>query len=181
MRFRSLPKNSHLAAWLLRCLFFMLTGCQHKTGSASAAFVDPHEPTVHDSRKLDLAKSPQVYVDAQPIQPLAMPIYPRHALGARAGKTVVLVDITVSPDGRVSHAATNIADLSGLNEGADGFFSAIQMAVQTWEFVPAELDTVRAEPSGRVLVLNSEKIERVFTVAFTFTQQGGVTQSFGAR
>lgn len=53
--------------------FILLTGCQHKTGSSSAAFVDSHETVIHDSRKLDLTKSSQVYVDAQPIKPLVIP------------------------------------------------------------------------------------------------------------
>src|SRR5437879_4208919 len=89
--FRERARSGARSHWLLFRLiggFLFLNGCSHspKT-SSSVKFVDPDSAqTAKDASKLKIEKPMDVYVDAKPIEPLTMPIYPAPALKARAGE-----------------------------------------------------------------------------------------------
>ena len=111
-----------------------------------------------------------IYVDAKPVEPLAMPVYPPRALAAHAGDVTVKVDVTVSKEGRVSEMAPDILDFSTISRFHDDFRAAVEAAVSTWRFEPAQIDRLEPKANGQPIIVGSEAQERVFVVSFKFTE-----------
>ncbi|HVW20100.1 MAG TPA: hypothetical protein VHC86_02715 [Opitutaceae bacterium] len=158
-------------------------GCRHApTGSASASFVSPagSDVPLRDARELKLAEPMDVFVDAKPIGPLAMPRYPARALAAGAGAVTVRVDITVSAEGQVTAVARDALDLSGLGRFREDFFEAVQAAVQSWRFEPAAIERLEPSPYGRPVIVGITPQERGYVVEFRFTEAGRVSRSITA-
>jgi TonB family protein len=164
----------------------LLVGCRHTVvaptapdeGTSSYKFIDPAPPP---SKKTEIAinapRPTTQSINAQPILPLATPMYPAAALAARAGMATVGVRIVVDAAGRVAEVHPSLAILSMPSPFAAEFQAAVEAAVRQWRFHPAELrqlELVR-DPGGDFMrVASREKIEWAFDVEFTFSATGDV-------
>ena len=121
-----------------------------------------------------------LYVEARPIKPLALPIYPTKALTAKAGQAMVGVNVTVDTSGLVSDIRSSILTFSTPGPFAGDFRAAVETALRQWRFAPAESQETEPilgldQPATRVT--RSEKVEATFELSFTFTAAGGVQLS----
>ena len=162
----------------------MFAGCRHaavtsrEEGTSSIRFV--HPPPAPPAKNTGVAvreeRNQEVY-RAEPILPLATPVYPPAALAARAGKVLVAVRITVDANGRVSDVGTSLAGMSTPTPFAADFRAAVEAAVAQWRFRPGEvrhLETVH-DPDGDYQRMTSrENIAGTFDVEFTFNASGVV-------
>ena len=118
------------------------------------------------------------YVEAEPILPLATPVYPAAALAAKAGLVTIGVKISVYTDGRVSDVSPSLLTFSTPTRYADEFEEAVREAVMRWRFRPAQRYTLRIfrteEGGGPPREIHRENTESYFDLAFTFTASGTV-------
>jgi TonB family protein len=120
---------------------------------------------------------PAQVITAQPIPPLAKPIYPAVALAARADAAFVGVRITVDAEGRVSDVRQSLASLTMPSPFAAEFRAAVEAAVTQWRFRPAELvhlELVKDSGGDFMRVTGREKIDWSFDVEFAFNRTGDV-------
>jgi hypothetical protein len=115
---------------------------------------------------------------AEPILPLAVPVYPKAALAARTGRVVVGIRITIDIQGRVAETGPSPVVFSTPNAYAGGFREAVQAALAQWRFQPAVIQhfTSVREPNGEAVLFlrGTEKTDWAFDLAFTFTASGDV-------
>ena len=122
------------------------------------------------------------YREAVPIEPLAQPVYPPHALAAKAGRMTVGVKITVDENGRVTDVVPSLLTLTTPGRFGDDFMAAIATAVRQWRFRPAQVEHVELVQNGSTAysrVLHSEATDTHFDLAFTFTATGEVVSAPG--
>jgi hypothetical protein len=164
-------------------------GCRHvptppsDTGASSFRFVDEPPVPPRKGKVTEGSNGPIVeehFIDAEPILPLAMPVYPPHALAAKAGLVTIGVKILVDTDGRVSEVAPSMLTFSTPTRYSDEFDQAVETAVRQWRFHPAQQYALRifrsGEGGGPPKELHREKTETYFDLAFTFTASGKVLQ-----
>lgn len=118
------------------------------------------------------------YVEAEPIQPLAPPVYPANALAAKAGLVTIGVKISIDTEGRVSDVSPSLLTFSTPTRYSDEFEEAVRVAVMRWRFYPAQRYTLRIfrteEGGGPPKEIHRENTETYFDLAFTFTASGTV-------
>jgi len=160
-------------------IFVFHSGCHHQprsmpaSGSASFVFIAPLDLPLHREVPRPAGQGEEavvredVFVDAEPLLPLAVPVYPPAALQAKAGWMTVAVRLTVDINGRVSGVAPSPVGFSTPSPFSDLFFAAVEQAVRQWKFVPARIHS--GEPGGE-----TRKIEATGDVSFTFTSTGDV-------
>lgn len=158
-------------------------GCRHvaerKTeGRSTFEFVQPAPPPgMKIAGELAVGDRSQRYVPAKPIGRLAPPVYPAAALGRVTEPTIVGVRITVGVDGRVSDVASSFTHFSTSGFFATEFRAAVDAAVATWTFEPAEILQLETagDPNGDFQRVKSrEKVEAFAEVIFTFRASGKV-------
>ena len=181
--------------WLSRkCLvvtgLILVAGCQHATtpvarpaeGASMFSFVErpvvaATEPT---AQLLPMAREPvEVKTKAEPLEPLATPVYPRRALGRVPLPMMVGVRINVDASGRVAHVGASLVTFSTGGEYAEEFRAAVEAALALWRFRPAEMRHLEPRPGrggqgGYWQVTRAEPTEDAFDLAFTFTAKGDV-------
>ncbi len=121
-----------------------------------------------------------MYFPAHPLGTLALPVYPAEALAAHAGRTKIVLQITVGTDGRVTQITDALASVPFLGPFSPQFRAAAEAAVAQWRFEPAErqhLDPYDVNGTKVWEITRSEKVETVTQVAFTFTESGKVESS----
>jgi len=161
-------------------------GCRHTAvapaasgeGTSSIRFVDPAPPPARKGETAIGAARPTMQaINAQPILPLAKPVYPPAALAAHAGWASVGVRLTVDETGRVSAVQPSLAVISLPTPYVAEFQAAVEAAVAQWRFRPAVLLHAEwvSDPGGDYpRVTSREKIEWTFDVEFTFNASGDV-------
>ena len=136
--------------------------------SAEAGNASPPEP----------AAPCDMFVDAEPIEPLDLPTYPPAALAARAGWSTVGVRLTIDPRGRVSDVRPSLMCFSSGGPFVAEFRAAVETAVARWRFNPAGIQHVEPyhTPDGKTYwqVVRSQPVETTCDVLFTFTAGGKV-------
>jgi hypothetical protein len=168
-------------------------GCKHASpgaegeGKSSYAFIykpAPPGPTV-GTPSLGAPQARDVVVQAEPILPLAKPVYPKAALTARDGASLVGVRISVDSDGRVSDVRPSLVCLSTPGPFAGEFQAAVEAALALWRFEPGEvqhLEPANAPDGSQYMrVKDREKVEWTFDVSFTFTAAGDVLSGLPGR
>ncbi len=171
---------------VILCAPAILSGCRHTAvapsapdeGASSYRFLDPApSPAKKKEASIGAPRPTMQAINAQPILPLAKPVYPPVALAAHAGMATVGVRLVVDTAGRVSEVRPSLAILSMPSPFAAEFRAAVEAAVAQWRFRPAEirqLELVR-DPGGDFnRVTSREKIEWAFDVEFTFNATGDV-------
>lgn len=154
-------------------------GCQHRTGVASFEFIDPaHPEPPTDARKLKVKIGTIVFVDANPIEPLAIPTYPPTALAANAGPITIAVRISVGADGRVNEINPSFAAVSFPSRYDAEFHKAIEAALAMWRFEPAQWAQLEPSKDGPPIVKSRTDTETSFDIVFTFTTSGSVSTGF---
>ena len=111
-----------------------------------------------------------------------MPVYPKPALAAKAGRNVVGVHVTVDPTGRVSEVRLSMLVFSTPGPFASDFRDAVEAAVRQWQFTPARAEYFEIVHEGEATynrVTGSENVETEFDLAFTFQPDGTVRQGEG--
>ena len=162
-------------------------GCRHaaKTdvdeGQSSFRFVTPPAPASSNKPKPPpTAEAPPrvTVVPAEPIEPLAVPVYPKLPAGVRPALATIGVRITIDTQGRVSDIGPSLLSFSTPGPATAALREAVEKAVAKWRFTPAEIHHVEPmrgpERSEYLLMKSSEKTEWNFDVAFTFTSTGEV-------
>lgn len=161
-----------------------LPGCRHAApppddGQSSFRFVTPSRATPPKTGATIAQEMPRETVTpAEPILPLAVPVYPNLARRDRPATATVGVRITIDPKGNVTDIRPSLVAFSTPGAWAGAFHDAVETALAQWRFHPAEIH--RVEPmkgpnaGGYLLVKGSEKIEWTFDVAFTFNASGDV-------
>jgi hypothetical protein len=162
-------------------------GCRHlptppsDTGASSFRFVEEPPVPPQKGNVTEGSNGPIIeehFIDAEAIPPLAMPVYPAHALAAKAGLVTIGVKISVDTDGHVSDVSPSLLTFSTPTRYSDEFDEAVRVAVSQWRFHPAQRYTMRIfrtdEGGGPPKELHREKTETYFDLAFTFTASGKV-------
>lgn len=159
-----------------------LGGCHHPasaTGESSFEFqrVNRAGPPGKGNYVPQLVgtEAKNLFTPANPIGKLAAPAYPPAALAAHAGRTKVVLRVTVGTEGIVTEVAPALAGLPFANPFTDQFQAAAEAAVRTWRFEPAEVRRLEPRDAGGTTiwsVTQSEKREMTFEVTFTFTGNG---------
>lgn len=167
----------------------VLAGCRHAAvapaanaseGASSYRFIDHSPPPAKKKVEASTSGEPPPSVqtlNAQPIMPLATPVYPAAALAARAGMATVGVRIVVDATGAVSEVRPSFAILSMPSPFAAEFREAVETAVTQWRFHPAEMRQLELvnDPGGDFKrVVKREKIAWAFDVEFAFKATGDV-------
>lgn len=161
-------------------------GCQQTRapaapeGTSSFRFVEP--PAVAVSGEARMAAEVREPVDvlepAQPIQPLAEPVYPVAVRGKQAIPVTIGVRLVIAADGTVSDVRGSPLVFSTPAPLAGEFRSAVEAAVAQWRFLPAELRRMVARQGGPQgwywHVMRVEKTESTVDVQFTFSATGQV-------
>jgi len=170
--------------WLL---LLSLTACRHvplpvATGGSAVTFIEPPAapPPKVGSGEIKELVSRALYIEARPIKPLALPVYPPRALAAKARQATVGVSVTVDTSGRVTDIRSSILTFSTPGPFAGDFRAAVETALHQWRFAPAESQEIEPilgldQPASRVT--RSEKVETTLELSFTFTATGGVQLS----
>ncbi len=135
-------------------------------------------PKPRDASKLRIAKSMSVFVNAEPILPLAAPVYPKSALAARLGNVTIAVKITVGTNGRVTSTDPSFVRITLPTRFKDDFDAAIEAALSQWRFEPAQLARLDPQAADAPVVVGTEAAETSFDVVFTFTASGTSMASF---
>jgi hypothetical protein len=152
-----------------------VTGCQHDVRTTSFKFIDAAAlPPPTDASELRIEKSRTIFVDAEPIEPLARPDWPDVKPSPRSLPLILKVRILVDEDGRVGGVTKSIADTSLASSFSSRCFDSIKAAVEQWRFEPARLMVLEPQADGRPLVVSSSLTGTSFEVAFTFSSTGVV-------
>jgi len=165
----------------------VLAGCQHPRtsfrpdGTSSFQFISPPpaKVTAGPAAAPDGAPSPGriSVIEPQPMGALTTPVYPPAALAARAGLVTVGMALTVDGTGRVSSVAPSLRSYSTPTPWAAEFVAAVEAAVASWRFRPAEImhfEVVRHPNGNYMRLLSREKMEWKYDVSFTFGATGDV-------
>ncbi len=166
-------------------LHAMLAGCRHADGSqsdgSSSFLFGPGATPLGKTRAkgaIEISTTRDVLVDAQPIEPLAKPFYPKIARGAKLGVVTVAVQITIDPEGRVADVTPSLSQLAMPRRFSREFEDAVEAALAQWRFTPSEIRHVeegRGPEGGTDLrLVRREKIEAKGEVVFTFNDTGDV-------
>lgn len=120
-----------------------------------------------------------IKVRAEPIEPLAAPVYPRALLGRADAPVTVGVRVGIGPDGRVQDIGPSLVAFSSGGEHAEVFRAAVEAAVVQWRFRPAEIRRMEPRTGGPGLgdywqVVRAQSTEDACDVRFTFTSTGEV-------
>ena len=159
------------------------SACRHAParrteGESSFRFVEPPAAPPPKAKISAGEAMPAVQtINAQPILPLTMPVYPPTALTARAGAVTIGVHLTVDAEGRVSDVRPSLMTLTMPSPFAAEFQAAAETAVAQWRFRPAEirhLELVKDQGGDFQRVTGREKIEWTFDVEFAFRLSGDV-------
>ncbi len=174
---------------------FALVACRHAptattepSGQSSFTFIEA-SASAGSTGQGEIATGPRQPVDvlvaAEPILPLATPVFPAAALGRLRVPALIGVRITVDERGWVTDVAPSLKALTMSGPFVAEFQAAVKEAVAHWQFRPAEKRHLVPGRGGPMqedywVVTRAEKTEALFDVAFTFTTSGGVL-SGGAR
>lgn len=129
--------------------------------------------------RMDVVEPPE------PIEPLTKPVYPPSALAGRAGVVTVGVRITIDETGRVTDIGESVWALSTPTAWDKEFRAAVDAAVATWRFAPAQRQQVkRVKPRigpDFVRIERSEAMPWTYDVSFTFSASGDVVSQLFRR
>jgi hypothetical protein len=163
---------------LLLCLAVIgLVACHHAPapppqGEAAFHILAPVQPSKESGQGSDYV------IPAEPILPLATPIYPKAALSNPPGAVTVGVRLDIDRTGSVSGVQTSLRIFSTPNSYDFGFRETVEAAVKQWRFQPARLqhsEVVKRNDGSDVLrVQDGETVDWSIDVAFTFTATGDV-------
>lgn len=187
MIFTHIGTHQKISFGFLMGPMLLACGCRHvptpppDTGASSFRFVDEPLAPPQKGKVTEGSNGPilvEHYIEAEPVTPLAMPIYPPHALAAKAGLVTIGVKISVDTDGRVSDVSPSMLTFSTPTRYSDEFDEAVRVAVIQWRFHPAQRYTMRIfrteEGGGPPRELHRENTETYFDLAFTFAASGKV-------
>lgn len=186
--------DTSLAASILSGLWLCgaLSGCSHSPGTAkmpafgavegsgisSVKFVDRESPEGPTSlSKIKITTGTTGIVQAVPIEPLALPIYPADALAAHLNTIIKTVRINIGKDGRVSSVGSSVIGFSIPTKFDSEFDRAIEAAALKWEFNPAWSVPLEPGKDGTPIVGDPVPTESSLDAVFTFSNSGMVTSS----
>ena len=168
----------------------LVAGCQHavkpvaRPGEGTSVFSFVERPVAAAAgaatEVATMVREPvDVKVKAEPLEPLATPVYPRVALGRVGRPMTVGVRITVDDTGRVAEVGASLVAFSTGGEWAEEFRAAVEEALAQWRFRPAEFRHLepRASKTGRGgywQITRTQPTDDGFDLAFTFTAKGDV-------
>lgn len=151
------------------------------TGQSSFRFVEgpPAKPRMTESS--GTPEEPLVkdrFVDANPILPLSIPVFPKSVPITKAGLVTIGVRVNIDTNGRVTSVGPSMLTFSSPTPYANEFEAAVRTAVMTWRFEPAYRYSLRVfrtyEGGGAPKEIRREKMETYFDLSFTFTASGKV-------
>lgn len=166
-----------------------LAACRHApspsavaSGQSAFTFIEAPSPT-ESARQGEMTSGPRQPVDvlvaAEPILPLATPVFPAAALGRLRVPALIGVQITVDERGWVSGVTPSLKVVTMPGPFVAEFQAAVEAAVAEWQFRPAEKRHLVPGRGGPMkddywVVTRAEKTQATFDVAFTFTGTGDV-------
>jgi hypothetical protein len=164
-----------------------LAACHHArapapAGTSSFTFIANQPDKRPNLSRGSAPEEPRVPVDAlvpaEPVPPLALPVFPPVARGKTTLPMMVGVRLTVGIDGRVADVAPSFVAVSTPGPFAAEFRSAVEAAVAKWRFLPAEIRHLAPgrTPQGKDYwnVTRTDKTEDAIDVVFTFSPSGEV-------
>jgi hypothetical protein len=151
-------------------------------GASSFRFVERSVPELSATvaEASDLPRVPvDVLVPAEPVPPLARPVYPGAVLGKVRVPVSVGVRITVDASGRVAHVGPSLLVFSNAGEEAAEFRAAVEDALAQWRFKPAEIQHLvpGTGGAGRAdfwIATRKQATDYAFDLSFTFAVTGDV-------
>jgi hypothetical protein len=163
------------AALIVTAGFLTGPGCQHPQTSTSFQFVNSSHPAVSGgAQEIRIEATRTVFIDAIPIGPLALPLFPRRAEAAHLGTVTILMRILVGADGRLEGSERNVADFRTPTPFDVDLVEAIKVAVALWRFEPAQIAQIAPQAEGNPIIVSSTTTATSFDVAFTFSPSGRV-------
>lgn len=164
----------------------ILGGCQQARkapapgGTSAHRFVKPVASAVEATPAWPTENQPPVEVvqPAEPIEPLAQPAYPAVARGRQRVPMTVGVRIVIDEKGEVAEIRHSPLALTTPGPFAEEFRAAVESALKTWRFVPAQRQTMTPRaggPAGRYWQVTKlgPSVDQL-DVQFTFTASGEV-------
>jgi hypothetical protein len=164
---------------------WLVGGCGHarkppREGTASFAMIEPTGGA--RGRVSGETTAPRVPSDtvipAEPILPLATPVYPLAAYSKHTAPITVGVRVTIDAEGRVAEVRPSLRVFSSAGPLAPEFERAVEEALAQWRFRPAEARHLvpKTDSVGREYwqVTRAEKTTWSLDVAFTFAPGGDV-------
>ncbi len=179
---------SKFLCWPL--LFGSLSGCNHSpgtatlpaigvggsSGSSSVQFVNRESPEGTTAlSKIKITTGTTGLVQAVPIEPLALPLYPAGALAVHLGTVTKTVKINIGKDGHVSSVSSSMFGISIPTKFDSEFDRAIEVAASKWEFNPAWSVPLEPGKDGSPIVGDPVATESSLDAVFTFSSSGVVT------
>lgn len=161
-------------------------GCQQAkkdpppAGTSAHRFVTPTTVDVKAEPVWPTENQPPVEVvqPAEPIEPLAQPMYPAAARGRQRVPMTVGVRIVIDEKGEVAELRHSPLALTTPGPLAEEFRTAVESALKQWRFVPAQRQKMTPKaggPAGRYWhVIKLEPTTDQLDVQFTFTASGEV-------
>ena len=150
--------------------------------SSFSVVVPPTPPMVVGENAAEEPPDRRRFIDAVPIPPLTLPVYPAAALAARAGWVVVGVRITIDEHGRVSEIRQSPVSMTTPTAYADSFWAAVEAALHRWRFYPATYrEEHRRTVNGDTVwdLTGVEQTPSTSDLSFTFTATGEVRAGNG--
>jgi len=166
----------------------LAAGCQQAQpparleGASSFQFVARPVPELSATvaEAADLPRVPvDVLVPAEPIPPLARPVYPGAVLGKVRVPVTVGVRITVDATGRVAHVGPSLLVFSNAGDDVTEFRAAVEDALAQWRFTPAEIRHLVPGTGGPGredfwVATRKQATDYAFDLLFTFAVSGDV-------
>src|SRR6478736_5063340 len=171
---------------VLSLLGLALAGCKHApapaehTGRSTYTFVEqPAGPPPAVNKEAIEPSSRSQWREATVKDPVVMPVYPKPALKAKAGRSIVGVRIVVDVTGRVADIRPSLLVFNTPGPFAGDFRDAVELALKQWQFRPARAEYYEIVHEGDATynrVTRTETVETEFDLSFTFTEDGKVEQ-----
>lgn len=161
-------------------------GCQHArkepppAGTSAHRFVTPVTVDVEAKPVWPTESQPPVEVvqPAEPIEPLAQPLYPVAARGRQSMPATVGVRIVIDKTGRVAEVRHSPLAFTTPGPYATEFYAAVENALKRWRFVPAQrqkMTPMQGGSAGRYWhVMKLGPSTDQLDVQFIFTASGEV-------
>jgi len=183
------------SALILLASLLLFVGCKH-----NVAIAPPPEPArgessfrvlVEPSAGEKVSDNGWTLVPPTPTGQLSLPVYPPKALERKYGAAAVAVRIIIDVDGRVTKITDSPRMVSTPGPIAADFRAAVEAAIQSWRFRPAEWQLFEAgkdldgdgKPDYQKLYA-SEKVSAYVDVLFDFfivAGKGEVRQTNGGQ
>lgn len=164
--------------YLSICITMCLFGCHTSppVGSITTKILEPYNLSVPaiDAKDLQITQSSDLYQEATPIEPFAMPELPKEWAKQVTMPLQIVIKVHIDDHGRVVGFEESLRNLTPSTEFVHTCKDAIRTAVSTWRFRPAIFAHVEPSADGRPVITSERNVDTSLEIAFTLTSSKGL-------